>query len=325
MLRVCFLMLKLPLVLVVVMVLFSLYQIICSVTMTTTYNHNEPYMEPEIRHTTLLPNTRLLFPAIRNMTFNKNISLIGKMQTTYFDDMSYSNLFMYFQPIITPDERNFMLLTFDTFIRACQSANITYFLYGGTLLGAYRHHGIIPWDDDIDVMLNYSQKQTIRTVLSNIPNFGLFSPYKRQWKFYHKGLTTLKTKPYRWPFIDIFLFGENDTHIWDNIPHYKEDFVYKKSDVFPLQYRPFEEALLPVPCYILNVLVTNYLIHVCSTTNYLHKIEAGSPSIYKKNVSCKKLYAIYPFVFRHQTSDSVVESLKMNGRTIRSMTLPKYY
>ena len=55
---------------------------------------------------------------------------------------------------ISVDELKSIELEMLKFIdEVCKKEGLRYFLCGGTLLGAVRHHGFIPWDDDIDIFM----------------------------------------------------------------------------------------------------------------------------------------------------------------------------
>ena len=58
---------------------------------------------------------------------------------------------------ITVDENKALVLDVLSFIHTkCTENNIHYYLAYGTLLGAVRHGGFIPWDDDVDIFMPYT-------------------------------------------------------------------------------------------------------------------------------------------------------------------------
>lgn len=63
-----------------------------------------------------------------------------------------------------------ILVFFDAF---CKENNIEYSLYAGTMLGAIRHNGFIPWDDDVDVILTRDNYNKFTSAFSSTKRYSL--------------------------------------------------------------------------------------------------------------------------------------------------------
>lgn len=71
-----------------------------------------------------------------------------------------------------------LLAMLDWFHSYCVNNNIQYYAAGGTMLGAMRHHGFIPWDDDIDIVIpRKDYKRLIHSFTDIIDGYLLESPY----------------------------------------------------------------------------------------------------------------------------------------------------
>lgn len=71
------------------------------------------------------------------------------------------------------DELLNLLIKFDEF---CTEQDLSYSLYGGTLLGAIRHNGFIPWDDDIDLCMPRPDYDRLLGLEDEIPaGYGLMT------------------------------------------------------------------------------------------------------------------------------------------------------
>lgn len=140
--------------------------------------------------------------------------------------------------VVTSDRKKLWSLQLELFVeldRICQKHNIKYFAGGGTMLGAVRHKGYIPWDDDIDINMfrkDYDKFCEVATTELKHPYFLQTPMTDIDFASYHVKLrnsnTTCTTK-----YDTMFKYNQGvfiDIFPYDYIPDNEEEkeFFYSK-------------------------------------------------------------------------------------------------
>lgn len=108
--------------------------------------------------------------------------------------------------------------------QVCRDYKIKYSISYGTLLGAIRHKGYIPWDDDIDIMLTRDEYDRLIQVMTDLYNSG---------NTRYRLLTNNIDKGFCYPFAKVV---DEDTLMIEEAKGKKNFGVY--VDVFPIDSIP---------------------------------------------------------------------------------------
>jgi lipopolysaccharide cholinephosphotransferase len=122
--------------------------------------------------------------------------------------------------------------------------NITYWAEGGTLLGAVRHKGIIPWDEDADFQVLDIDEFKIMKIKFILSRLG-YNLVKTWWGY--KIYQNDGTKMDKFPSLDIFIVTKIKNENNEDIIQYKYPKAYKYfgkcwsyyKDIFPLKKYKF--------------------------------------------------------------------------------------
>lgn len=147
-------------------------------------------------------------------------------------------------------QKKLLLEMYKDISKLCDEHGLIYMMGGGSCLGAVRHQGFIPWDDDLDLMMPRDSYEKLILLLSN--NL-LGDQYEYD--------TPNKNKDCKNTFLKIYCKGTYDVEITsENAPGPKGIFI----DVFPMDYAPANMFMRK-----LKALCSDFPQAVCSCVLYV--------------------------------------------------------
>ncbi|CAF0977730.1 unnamed protein product [Adineta ricciae] len=219
--------------------------------------------------------------------------------------------------LITPCEHQVYIKLLKTLHDLCESNGIHYMISHGTLLGSYRNHDILPYDDDADVLIprkDYSRLAELNQ-LNNETDWEFYLKSSRNMKFYFRKSPPAGRYSWKWPFIGIQFYTETATHI-----KIKRDI--SKQFIFPLVLRPIATLWLRAPRnahkYLNSLMNGHYskfsIDEKCLLQKYSHRHEAHR--YISRAVDCVQLHNTYPFIRRTCDETYCQEHFMLNNQTV---------
>lgn len=204
---------------------------------------------------------------------------------------------------ITEDEKQKLKKTFMDMLKdiqvACESENVTYMLGGGSCLGAIRHKGFIPWDDDLDLMMLREDYDKFADALNkHFPNkYNLVGP----------GFS----EEYNLPFLKIEKKG---TYI-KTLYELDDEFPAIAIDVFPFENIPDNKILRFIHGFWNNfyqyvgVCVKLWKRRECQVTKLLLSTEEGKKSL-RFRFFIGKLFSFRTYKKWYEKADCIASKYK---------------
>lgn len=133
--------------------------------------------------------------------------------------------------------------------RVCKKNNIQYFLAGGSCLGAVRHRGFIPWDDDMDIAMSREEyNKFIKALERDLSNDYVFHCYEKNKKF-----------PVTWPAMKIRMKNTYIREMNKLLPNTCKDCDGIFIDVFIYDYMS-NNKILDFPLRFINTLLMPIIV-----------------------------------------------------------------